>query len=276
VIFVDTSAWYADFVSDDEHHASARRFFDETSRAALLTTDYVVAETRNLLTVRGYVDRARHAVGQFLSENIAQVVWIDRQDVFRAAQVFREFSDKRWSFTDCVSNAVIQRRGIKQALAFDKHFASSASSKSCRSQPHARPPLGSLITRPASFRFEAVRQPLGTAAPRREVFQGALLPRESLARRAVRSAPGGAGRRESRRRSRLGDGRHPTRCRCGVEPSSPAAPSPPCLAPALASALAQAGYRRRGTEASLTGGIPRNRIGVDSHGHSLSWLEGLI
>jgi predicted nucleic acid-binding protein len=122
VIFVDTSAWYADFISNDENHASARRFFEEMSRAAFLTTDYVIAETLNLLAVRGYEDRAREAVAEFLDEKVAQVVWVERQDVLRAAEVFRQFSDKRWSFTDCVSYAIIQRRGIKQALAFDKHF----------------------------------------------------------------------------------------------------------------------------------------------------------
>jgi hypothetical protein len=122
VIFVDTSAWYADFVSSDENHVDARRFFEETSGSAFLTTDYVITETLNLLIVRGYGDRAREAVGEFLSEKLAQVAWVERHDVLRAAEVFRQFSDKRWSFTDCVSYAIIERRGIKQALAFDKHF----------------------------------------------------------------------------------------------------------------------------------------------------------
>ena len=30
--------------------------------------------------------------------------------------------DKEWSFTDCVSRAVIERLGITTAVAFDEHF----------------------------------------------------------------------------------------------------------------------------------------------------------
>ena len=40
----------------------------------------------------------------------------------RAREVFERFTDKEWSFTDCVSYAVIERLAIKKAFAFDDHF----------------------------------------------------------------------------------------------------------------------------------------------------------
>jgi hypothetical protein len=39
-----------------------------------------------------------------------------------AWQVFATFSDKRWSFTDCVSYAVMKRLQIAEAIALDEHF----------------------------------------------------------------------------------------------------------------------------------------------------------
>jgi hypothetical protein len=37
-------------------------------------------------------------------------------------EVYRRFADKQWSFTDCVSKVVMDRRGIRTAFAFDGHF----------------------------------------------------------------------------------------------------------------------------------------------------------
>jgi len=39
-----------------------------------------------------------------------------------AWEVFRQFRDKQWSFTDCVSRVVIERLSIPAAFAFDEHF----------------------------------------------------------------------------------------------------------------------------------------------------------
>jgi len=36
--------------------------------------------------------------------------------------LFRDYADKRWSFTDCTSKVVMERLGIRTAFAFDHHF----------------------------------------------------------------------------------------------------------------------------------------------------------
>jgi hypothetical protein len=54
---------------------------------------------------------------------LAEVVWIAQSDVEAAWRVFDRFRDKDWSFTDCVSYAVIERLKITSAFAFDEHFA---------------------------------------------------------------------------------------------------------------------------------------------------------
>lgn len=53
MIFVDTGAWYASIVVDDQHHLSARRWLD-TNAQPLLTSDSIVDEALTLLKMRGH------------------------------------------------------------------------------------------------------------------------------------------------------------------------------------------------------------------------------
>ena len=51
------------------------------------------------------------------------LVWVDRTLADEGWQVFERFNqDKQSSFTDCVSYAVMKRRGLQEAFAFDHHF----------------------------------------------------------------------------------------------------------------------------------------------------------
>jgi predicted nucleic acid-binding protein len=121
VIFVDTGAWYADFVSDDPDHKAARTFLKE-NRERLVTTDHVIGETITLLRMRGRRARALHALKRLLSESSARVEWVKEADIREAFSVFQKFSDKEWSFTDCVSRVVMERLGLNKAFSFDHHF----------------------------------------------------------------------------------------------------------------------------------------------------------
>ena len=47
---------------------------------------------------------------------------VSRPEVLAAWDVYRQFADKQWSFTDCVSKVLMARRGIQTAFAFDAHF----------------------------------------------------------------------------------------------------------------------------------------------------------
>ena len=52
MIFVDTGAWHASAVPDDDNHPAARKWLDGNTQA-LLTTDYVIDELLTLLKIRG-------------------------------------------------------------------------------------------------------------------------------------------------------------------------------------------------------------------------------
>ena len=123
MIFVDSCAWFALFVESSEDHDQAIEWRDvNTSR--LLTTDYVVDETLTLLTARGHKYRALGFGAQFFgpSRDLAALYRVDEYDLSEAWDVFRKFTDKQWSFTDCTSYVVMRRLGIDTAFTFDEHF----------------------------------------------------------------------------------------------------------------------------------------------------------
>ena len=121
MIFVDTGAWYAGAVPDDENHRKAQEWLHANTRP-LLTTDYVVDETLTLLKVRGHAPLALELGAALFAGELADVVLVTEDDIRQAWQIFRQFRDKEWSFTDCTSKVVIDELEIKTAVALDAHF----------------------------------------------------------------------------------------------------------------------------------------------------------
>lgn len=121
MIFVDTSVWFAAAIEEDPDHHACRNCLNENA-SRLMTTDHVVSELLTLMSARGYRHRAARIGSGFWSETTAPITWVTRADTETAWRVFQQFADKRWSFTDCTSYAVMQRLGITEAFSLDDHF----------------------------------------------------------------------------------------------------------------------------------------------------------
>lgn len=121
MVFVDTSAWYAAFVPADRDHMRAQEWLVR-NKGVLVTTDYICDELLTLLKARREYQRALCIGESLLAGRIARLEWVVPADVQAAWRTYSRFRDKEWSFTDCVSIAVMKRLGIDQAFAFDTHF----------------------------------------------------------------------------------------------------------------------------------------------------------
>ena len=121
MIFVDTGAWYASLVPTDPDHGRAAAWLAR-NHSPLITTDYILDETLTLLRARGERRRALLVGARFFQGAIAEIHKITNADLERAWDVFNQFEDKAWSFTDCTSKVVIEELGITVAFAFDHHF----------------------------------------------------------------------------------------------------------------------------------------------------------
>ena len=120
-IFVDTGAWFALFVPTDPDHVAASTWLDSNA-AGLITTDYVIDELLTLLRVRNERRRSLDVGDALLSGEYCKLERVTAADFDEAWEFFSRYHDKSWSFTDCVSLAVIRRLRIRVAFAFDKHF----------------------------------------------------------------------------------------------------------------------------------------------------------
>ena len=120
-VFVDTGAWFAYFVRRDPDHRAATDWA-RTNREPLLTTDYVIDELMTLLKLRESHRVAAAAGEALLQQNVARVERITDRDFLEGWNVFRQYGDKGWSFTDCTSKVIMERLGITHAFAFDTDF----------------------------------------------------------------------------------------------------------------------------------------------------------
>lgn len=119
--FVDTSGWFASVVASDPRHQAVMAWV-KTSPGPFVTTDYVIDETLTLLRSRGHAAKAVRFGRQMLDLLVCPVHYLQRDELRRAWELFREQPQRAWSFTDCTGKVVIERLHIKQVLTFDHHF----------------------------------------------------------------------------------------------------------------------------------------------------------
>lgn len=121
MILVDSGGWFASVVTDDADNEITNLWFLK-NREPLLVTDYIVDETLTLLRARGEYQKALEMGKLFFESSLVTVYFLTEDDVLQTWEVFKKFSDKDWSFTDCSSRFVCEKLGVKHALSFDKHF----------------------------------------------------------------------------------------------------------------------------------------------------------
>ncbi len=120
-IFVDTSAFFALADRTDRFHNLAVRFV-EANENLLLTSNFVVFETITLIRMRLGHEPAVKFGRRLLSEMVTPIIPVTPADERKAWETFRRCHDKRFSFADCTSFALMQRLGIRTAFAFDQDF----------------------------------------------------------------------------------------------------------------------------------------------------------
>ncbi len=124
-IFVDTSALVAMEDESDEHHREAVRFRDEVfvkGNYAPFTTMYVVDETLTLVRRRVSVPASIAISRKIRESRILRVMSVSRDTEEKALDMFEQYDDKTFSFTDCVTFVMMKELGIQEAFAFDEHF----------------------------------------------------------------------------------------------------------------------------------------------------------
>lgn len=74
------------------------------------------------IRARGEESRALQLGAEFFRGTLATIYYLSEADIHLSWEIFRSYSDKQWSFTDCASKAIIDKLKLKYAFAFDNHF----------------------------------------------------------------------------------------------------------------------------------------------------------
>jgi uncharacterized protein len=125
VKFVDTSFWVALQLARDERHATARELWCSRGREPLLTTNHVLGETWTFLRRRaGHAAAVAFVTAVPRSPTLA-VTHVDGDLEADAWRWLRQRDERPYSFVDATSFAVMRRRRLMEALAFDDDFAAA-------------------------------------------------------------------------------------------------------------------------------------------------------
>ena len=124
-VFIDTSAFVALRNESEAEHAMARRAMAQLigEGVTLFTSNYVFAETYTALMVRVGREEAIEWGRRFRASEAIDLVRLDRDVEEEAWTILERHRDKRWSYVDATSFALIERDGGGEAFAFDAHFS---------------------------------------------------------------------------------------------------------------------------------------------------------
>jgi uncharacterized protein len=124
-VFVDTSAFVALRNSAEHEHVAARAALSAlvSERALLCTSNYVFAETYTALLVRVSRNEAIEWGRRFRAGEAIELIRVEESLEDEAWSILESHADKQWSYVDATSFALMEREGIRTALAFDRHFA---------------------------------------------------------------------------------------------------------------------------------------------------------
>ena len=123
-IFSDTSGFFALLVKADDRHAAADRILHDAQKRKrrFVTTDHVLDETATLVKARGYGYLLPAFFERLQTTHACRIEWTDPVRFDAAKAFFLKHVDQAWSFTDCVSFAVMREMEIQDSFTTDHHF----------------------------------------------------------------------------------------------------------------------------------------------------------
>lgn len=130
-LFLDTSFILALEDADDQHHIKAKAFWADfrDHPQPLVTTSYIFGEAVTLIHKRLDHARAKTVAQRLRTSPSVTFLHITEADFEAGWRWFDRYQDKGFSFTDCISFAVMKRLHIKIALTFDHHFVQAGFEK---------------------------------------------------------------------------------------------------------------------------------------------------
>ena len=122
--FADTSFWFSLQQRRDRHHEGARALAGAEA-GRVLTSNHVVGETWTLMRRRAGHSAAVGFLDILNKLPNVEVARVDAKVEADAWRWLRRHDERSYSFVDATSFALMRKRRIREALAFDGDFAAA-------------------------------------------------------------------------------------------------------------------------------------------------------
>jgi uncharacterized protein len=124
VRFVDTSFWIA-LLSEEDRYCAAAQALVRGGPGPLMTTNHVLGETWTWIGRRFGHGRAVACIRAVRAIPTLTLVHVDAEEEQDAWRWLRRRDEREYSFVDATSFAVMRRRRMREALAFDGDFSAA-------------------------------------------------------------------------------------------------------------------------------------------------------
>ena len=123
-LFLDSVYLIALEVENDQHHNEASKHWTTLFEVplTLVTTSYVLDEIVTFLNSRRQHAKAIRVGDNLLTASNIELIHVDEKLFREGWSYFKQYADKTFSLTDCISFVLMKRLEITQALTFDRHF----------------------------------------------------------------------------------------------------------------------------------------------------------
>jgi uncharacterized protein len=121
-VFVDTAYIQALLNPRDQYHAKALELSHILQNAEqVVTTEFVLLEVGDAMSAIAKQGAIEYIDNLYTQDDIT-IIEIDRTLYRRGLGVYRQYEDKEWGLTDCISFVIMWDNNLTDALATDQHF----------------------------------------------------------------------------------------------------------------------------------------------------------
>lgn len=125
MIFVDSSFWGALLMHRDERHQAAAALLSTHADTPLITTNVVRGETWTLIGAREGHYTATRFLDLLAKTKRVEILAVDSRLEDEAIEWLRRHDERSYSYADATSFAVMRKKRITNALAFDSDFSAA-------------------------------------------------------------------------------------------------------------------------------------------------------
>lgn len=129
-LFLDTSGLLAIFDRSDKNHQKAEKYWRgiferRREKRELIISDYIIDETITRIRREIHHTKALEVFNiliALIDKSVIRMIWVNNEYFFKAKDIFEQYNDQEFSFTDCTSFAICKDLEIQSAFTLDKDF----------------------------------------------------------------------------------------------------------------------------------------------------------